>query len=267
MYLFTSADRSLQLIARPADLSLGPRLPYRGGLLERGVASWIDGATGTDPLVFHEAPLDGGAARAFAIDPTVPDGPYEQSNAGLPDRHRGDLGFFRGHLPNGMIFTGASALVWVRPSGAPALSVPFESVLRAGDGVAIGVSTYPRLTRVERWVGGRLVARVVPEFPTGHASNEELISADAAGFRVLLSRWSACAPGSGGLSSEIDAFSWTSPKPVRTETVGCARDGAGERVGRADASLATLAPDGSVLVPGADRDGVFVVRVTLDAPF
>lgn len=276
LFLWSDVEHALRAVI-PRDLSLGPRItpsispPRFNWTIHRGVARWVDAdaARGPNALAFHEVPLAGGAPTSFALDPTIPTGDYDARGPRSGHDLTNDLRMARGVLPDGTLLFGASALVWVRPDGAAALSVPFEGVVRAGDGIAIAVpNASPPLTiaRVERWVDGRRVNVVRPEERS--LESARILSADAQGFALFIEMPYACMPGSGGLPNRIDTFTWSSPHPVREEIVGCGqeiRDSLRDHEGYANPLLATIAPDGAVLVPGADREGVFVVRVRVAA--
>ncbi len=238
--------------------------------IHRGAVEWVtvdDTATPIDAVI-HSAAPGGTAASSLSIDLSHTEGPYDSAGPyGGRDLHN-ELHLPRGRFSDGAMLFANRALVWVGADGAAALAVPFETVVRAGDGVAIAVSDPTNLmmaTRVERWVAGQRVAEVRPEERSARATR--VLSADTSGFDLYVEMPYACAPGSGGLPNRVDTYTWSSARPVRSENVSCseaARDALDDQAGYAEPQHAVPAPDGSVLVPGADREGVFIVRVRTD---
>ncbi|APR84745.1 Hypothetical protein A7982_10094 [Minicystis rosea] len=267
IHLWSQAESALRRI-QTSDLSLGPPVPLQTSVaqtqwaIDRDTAYWIERDAADPNVLFARAvSLRGGDTHAVRLDPTIPESPYDKHAPAGRDL-RNDLRLSHGRLADGSLVTAATSLVWIRPNGSAALSVPFEQVIRADDGVAVAVpnaGSMGRIGRVERWAAGHIVASVAPELHDG--SFFRLVSASANGFDVLAEHPRACVPRDKGLPSVIEHFAWTSARSAGQSSGGCARDGEGARDGHADALLATVAPDGSVLVPGADREGVFIVRV------
>src|SRR5262249_39531049 len=142
-YLWSEADGSLRAI-RASDLSLGAPIPLRPSAataqwsIDRGTVYWVerDAGRGPNALASHARSLPGGEAREVPLDPTIPEGANDRARRMGHDLHN-DMALLHGRLADGTLIAGATSLVWVRPSGSAALSVPFETVVRAGDGIAL----------------------------------------------------------------------------------------------------------------------------------
>ena len=118
---------------------------------------------------------------------------------------------------------------------------------------------------ITRFHGGKAVFSFA--VPSGGSILQQLVRADHGGYGVLVVYPGSCSPRrSAGLPNAIRYFDAAGTDTGREDVLSCKGTPREDVWGENDLGKAATAPDGSVLVPRVDADGLYFIRIRPGAP-